>query len=500
MRYEVILLPMAALGASAAPFQGVQAGRENMWVHDHEDRAFRHQSKIWDSHLVAATTTTDACAALVTKSFPTNQAVFCSAWARGGTTQYVAPAFQTACSGNPVARISSVCGLTSITASSVSPSATGDVCIAQIKSSFPGNSALFCSQWMQQSATTQFIAPAFQTACSASNVYTRISSACTAIVGAGTVSVTSSPVPNPTPTGDACLAQIKSSFPTNSALFCSAWNQGGTTQFVAPAFQTACASNSYSRISSACNSLFPSSAAASSMVSKSTSTTSKPSSTAASTSRTSTNTVTASKTSSIVLNTPTTTSRASTTIATSTSAVASSSSFSAPAAYTSAVLVAHNVHRTNHSAPAISWSPSLAQIAADEAAVCYFAHNVTGGGGGYGQNIAAGVAPNGVAVIISDLFYNGEVNYFAGNYGLANPNFTNFEHWGHFSQVVWKASTSVGCATVDCSASGLGGIGSGVAPWFTVCNYESPGNFGGEYADNIGVPLNQSTVTGFYYS
>lgn len=158
------------------------------------------------------------------------------------------------------------------------------------------------------------------------------------------------------------------------------------------------------------------------------------------------------------------------------------------------------MHRTNHSAPAISWSPSLAQIAADEAAVCYFAHNVTGGGGGYGQNIAAGVAPNGVAVIISDLFYNGEVNYFAGNYGLANPNFTNFEHWGHFSQVVWKASTSVGCATVDCSASGLGGIGSGVAPWFTVCNYESPGNFGGEYADNIGVPLNQSTVTGFYYS
>jgi len=29
------------------------------------------------------------------------------------------------------------------------------------------------------------------------------------------------------------------------------------------------------------------------------------------------------------------------------------------------------------------------------------------------------------------------------------------------------------------------GVGSDVAPYFTVCNYYPPGNMGGEYGDNI---------------
>ena len=58
---------------------------------------------------------------------------------------------------------------------------------------------------------------------------------------------------------------------------------------------------------------------------------------------------------------------------TSTAAVATPT---AANSYQAAVLAHHNVHRTNHSAPAIQWSDSLAQIAADEAAVCIYAHNV----------------------------------------------------------------------------------------------------------------------------
>jgi len=55
----------------------------------------------------------------------------------------------------------------------------------------------------------------------------------------------------------------------------------------------------------------------------------------------------------------------------------------------------------------------------------------------------------------------------------------------HFSQIVWAESTTVGCYTQDCTGAGLIGVGSDVAPYFTVCNYYPPGNMGGEYGDNI---------------
>lgn len=74
------------------------------------------------------------------------------------------------------------------------------------------------------------------------------------------------------------------------------------------------------------------------------------------------------------------------------------------------------------------------------------------------------------------MFYNGEVSWFDGLYGAANPDMTNFEHWGHFSQIVWKASTHVGCATQYCSG-GLANVGSDVSPYFTVCNYKGPGTY-----------------------
>jgi len=165
-----------------------------------------------------------------------------------------------------------------------------------------------------------------------------------------------------------------------------------------------------------------------------------------------------------------------------------------PTTYEEIVVYHHNIHRANHSADAITWSDSLASSAAEVAASCVYAHNVTAAGGGYGQNIAAGVESNNVSAIITDLFYNGEVNYFNGLYGEAQPDMTNFEHWGHFSQIVWKGTSQVGCATQDCTSGGLANVGSDVAPYFTVCNYEAPGNYANEYGANIGSPLGEPTA------
>lgn len=159
-----------------------------------------------------------------------------------------------------------------------------------------------------------------------------------------------------------------------------------------------------------------------------------------------------------------------------------------------AVVDHHNYHRANHSAPNIAWDQTLADTAMTIAKTCVYAHSMNVNGGGYGQNIAAGEGASDISTTISDLFYNGEVNKFT-QYGEANPDMSTFESWGHFSQIVWKDSTKVGCATWKCS-SGLTNFDSPSNPYFTVCNYSPPGNFGGEYGANIGASLNQATVPG----
>jgi len=106
-------------------------------------------------------------------------------------------------------------------------------------------------------------------------------------------------------------------------------------------------------------------------------------------------------------------------------------------------------------------------------------------GGGYGQNIGAGYTPNQVGVMITNDMYNGEFSNYPGPYGQDNIDLSNFNSFGHFTQIVWKSTTLVGCATVNCP----GGLqGASFTPWFTVCNYYPAGNFVGQYS-NVGAPL-----------
>jgi hypothetical protein len=70
--------------------------------------------------------------------------------------------------------------------------------------------------------------------------------------------------------------------------------------------------------------------------------------------------------------------------------------------------------------------------------------------------------------------YDNEIDWYPTPYGNDNPDMTNFENWGHYSQIVWASTTSVGCATQYCPG-GLANTGSGVSPYFTVCNYSPPG-------------------------
>ncbi|OQE38679.1 hypothetical protein PENCOP_c008G02728 [Penicillium coprophilum] len=178
---------------------------------------------------------------------------------------------------------------------------------------------------------------------------------------------------------------------------------------------------------------------------------------------------------------------AATTAATTSASSSTAAATAAPSAgssYQESVLHYHNIHRSVHSVDALTWSTDLEEAANTVASSCSYGHDtsVKSASGSYGQNIAYGYdKPDVGEKIISDMMYTREAPNFEGLYGQASPDMSNFASWGHFSQIVWKGTTQVGCATVSCSD--LKNIG-GPAP-YTVCNYGAPGNVGGAYAENV---------------
>ncbi|OPB45278.1 hypothetical protein A0O28_0074880 [Trichoderma guizhouense] len=167
--------------------------------------------------------------------------------------------------------------------------------------------------------------------------------------------------------------------------------------------------------------------------------------------------------------------------------------------YSSIVVNEHNIHRANHSAPDLAWDTTLAGYAQTIAEGCVFAHDMTQGGGGYGQNLASWGSTGDIDDLqlesarrgITDQWYNDEMENWTF-FGLDNPpSGSNLDAWGHFTQLVWKSSTKVGCYTAKCPA----GTVLSMPSWYTVCNYGPPGNFGGEYAENVLPALGHAGVT-----
>ncbi|KAI1171271.1 CAP domain-containing protein [Nemania sp. FL0916] len=167
----------------------------------------------------------------------------------------------------------------------------------------------------------------------------------------------------------------------------------------------------------------------------------------------------------------------------------------------SAALYHHNIHRSNHSSPELTWNDEIAGYAAKTAATCVFKHDMSEGSGGYGQNIALWGVSSGaeklgqagaVKMAATNMWYDGEFNAFEPSYyGQATPDMGNFESWGHLTQLVWASTTSVGCAVQFCPK---GTSYQNLDAWFTVCNYSPPGNVGGAYAKNINRPKGDAAV------
>jgi len=118
----------------------------------------------------------------------------------------------------------------------------------------------------------------------------------------------------------------------------------------------------------------------------------------------------------------------------------------------------------------LTWSNTAAAAAQKWADNCVFQHS---GGtlGPFGENLAAGTG-SGYGIPQALASWADE----ASQYDASNPVAS------HFTQMVWKATTEVGCALQSCS--GIFASSFGLASYY-VCEYSVQGNVIGAFAQNV---------------
>jgi hypothetical protein len=132
---------------------------------------------------------------------------------------------------------------------------------------------------------------------------------------------------------------------------------------------------------------------------------------------------------------------------------------------------AHNRVRAKHCAGPLSWSVKLAQVAQQWANAlrdkgCAFGHS----NGSFGENLAAGTSGTLDPETVVKMWYDEVAHYRFPNGGFSMKT-------GHFTQVVWRGTSQVGCGHSQCN---------GMDIW--VCEYDPPGNWEGQYRENV-LPL-----------
>ncbi|XP_074567676.1 pathogenesis-related protein 1-like [Curcuma longa] len=128
---------------------------------------------------------------------------------------------------------------------------------------------------------------------------------------------------------------------------------------------------------------------------------------------------------------------------------------------------AHNAARSNVGAnlAPVSWDSTVAAYAQNyanqRARDCQLVHS----GGPYGENIFWGsgrdfTAADAVGAWVAERQY----------YDYASNSCAAGQVCGHYTQVVWRSSTAIGCGRVRCNSGAI----------FIVCNYNPRGNIVGQ--------------------
>ncbi|KAI4272555.1 MAG: hypothetical protein LQ337_005232 [Flavoplaca oasis] len=149
-----------------------------------------------------------------------------------------------------------------------------------------------------------------------------------------------------------------------------------------------------------------------------------------------------------------------------TPATSSTPSYSNNDIFKSTLLEPHNTYRTSHNASSLLWHSTRATSADRHAQPCDFTHskNIP-----FGENLAAGY-PNTTAAV--EVWGNEREHY-----DFSDAEFD--DETGHFTQVVWKTTTDVGCGAAWCDGE------NGTPGWYLVCQYFPAGNVNGVFKDNV---------------
>lgn len=131
------------------------------------------------------------------------------------------------------------------------------------------------------------------------------------------------------------------------------------------------------------------------------------------------------------------------------------------------ILDTHNRLRARHGVPALQWSPALAADAQRFADACVQQHGTYESRNGAGENLSA-YNDETMADRVELGWYAEERQYDYANPGFNKRGSSQETQTGHFTQVVWAATTELGCARADCPGY----------PWkgFLVCRYLPAGN------------------------
>ena len=144
-----------------------------------------------------------------------------------------------------------------------------------------------------------------------------------------------------------------------------------------------------------------------------------------------------------------------------------------------------NYYRALHGAPPLSYSSTLqsyaVSCAAKGASSCLLQNCATGGSGSNAYELRT-TDPNAVppTICVAINAWYQEISMYRFSNQPWTDNSVNFHAIGHFSQLVWKSTTAVGCGWQRSSCAGR-------TCFFLNCNYSPPGNMvsNQEFYDNV---------------
>ena len=147
--------------------------------------------------------------------------------------------------------------------------------------------------------------------------------------------------------------------------------------------------------------------------------------------------------------------------------------------FTSAVLDAHNMYRSDHDASDLRWNDTLADSSesyldsdGSGSTSCPDFEHSDEAGSVYGENLALGHMNATQAVEA----WGDERDMYDFDDGGFD------EETGHFTAMVWQNTTDVGCARKFCDVDGWEH-----RSWYLVCHYWPPGNVQDQFEDQVRV-------------